>query len=80
MTRCNGNQYPGAWTGFQCALDAGHAGKCRPYTPPTVDEWRAMLAMLDELRGMLATVTALAEEDGRDVDTEVVAGVRSARR
>ena len=52
--RCKGSDKPGAWTGFDCKLDAGHSGRCMPYQPPTVDEWRTMYAYISELREMNA--------------------------
>lgn len=42
--RCQGHHDGGAHTSFLCALDAGHAGFCRPYCAPDVDEWRAVKA------------------------------------
>jgi len=48
MKRCPGTKTAGAWTGFVCVLDEGHAEKfCQPYVPPTVDEWRGMNSDLD---------------------------------
>lgn len=46
VTRCQGPAAHGAWRSFLCRLDSGHTGKCQPYTPPTVDEWRAVMAAM----------------------------------
>lgn len=61
--RCDGNR-PGVYlSGFICCLDADHDGRCRPYQPPTVDEWRARNAAEAELERGLRE--ALAHECGR---------------
>ena len=73
--RCPGTKVNGEWTGFVCVLDEGHAGKfCVPYIPPDVDEHRTMLAMLGELAVLRAVV-----ESGRDLDAEVLRGVKTQR-
>lgn len=91
--RCPGDHDRGHHTSFQCVLDAGHAGYCQPYRAPDVDEWRAMKARLanaesradrssreaGSLRAELFVVRAAYEGTGRDLDAEVVAGVRAAR-
>lgn len=48
--RCQGAQTPGHFTSFDCRLDDNHDGFCEPYVPPTVDEWRAVIAERDTLR------------------------------
>lgn len=52
--RCQGHHDGGAHTSFQCVLDEGHPGFCRPYCAPDVDEWRSLQFLLTS-----------AEEDAR---------------
>lgn len=52
--RCQGAKTPGHFTSFECVLDEGHSGFCRPYCAPDVDEWRALQLLLTS-----------AEEDAR---------------
>jgi hypothetical protein len=50
VKRCPGTKVNGAWTGFVCVLDDGHAERfCVPFVPPDVDEWRGMKARAMEL-------------------------------
>jgi len=73
--RCPGTKVNGAWTGFVCVLDEGHADKfCQPYVPPTVDEYRTILTMLAELDALRAVV-----ESSRDLDAEVLRAVQAQR-
>jgi len=48
--RCPGNTTPIHIHSFQCVLDAGHDGRCKPYQAPTVDEFRALMAELGRVK------------------------------
>lgn len=79
VKRCPGTKVSGEWTGFQCVLDEGHAERfCQPYVPPTVDEWRVMKADRDRLQAELDALRAVVES-GRDLDAEVLRGVKTHR-
>lgn len=78
--RCDGNRPGVCLSGFICCLDEGHDGRCKPYQPPTVDEWRARNAAEAELERGLRE--ALAYECGRANMLENAAAdrERAARR
>jgi hypothetical protein len=64
--RCEGSDKPGHYTGFQCVLDAGHDGRCKPYQAPTVEEWRVMNATINRLARELAAESERADRAERN--------------
>ncbi len=82
--RCTGTKVDGHFTGFICVLDAGHAGFCEPYVPPTVDEWRRVGRIVANLRGDIAACAEAVggclthEQTGRGAESVAQAVARFA--
>lgn len=57
--RCQGAKTHGHFTSFECVLDEGHSGFCRPYCAPDVDEWRARMEWEDEVVVSLERIQVL---------------------